>query len=308
MDSERRPSVLSKVLGDIVGDSLGSGEDDDLSVLVGDGIEVLDELSSLLEVGADLDELLDVVVGGELHGSDVDLDGVGKEIGSESLNLLGPGGGEEESLSVRSDLSDDLPDLRLETHIEHSVLKREKKREKVSELEKKKRRSRSRRKIETHGLVHDQVGNSSEVDLSGLEHIDKSSRSGDDDLGSSLEIPDLSSLGNSSVDGGVSDSRRLSELGALGLSLDGKLSGRSEDEDDGSVSGGEERLGVDVNPGEGRRKEEKVSFDALETKDEKRKETETNMAGRAKEMVFPDPVSATATISRPERAIGQAWH
>ena len=32
------------------------------------------------------------------------------------------------------------------------------------------------------------------------------------------------------------------------------------------------------------------------------------MAGRANEIVLPDPVSAMATTSRPERAIGQAWH
>lgn len=124
MDSERRPPVLPEVLGEVIGNSLGSSEDDDLGVLLGDGVEVLDKLSSLLEVGADLNELLDVVVSGELHGSDVDLDGVRKEIGSESLDLLGPGGGEEKGLSVRSDLSNDLSDLRLETHIQHSILKR----------------------------------------------------------------------------------------------------------------------------------------------------------------------------------------
>ena len=220
VDRERGPAVLSEVLGNIVGDSLGGGEDDDLCVLVRDGVEVLDELSSLLKVGADLDELLDVVVGGQLHRSDVDLDRVLEEVGRESLDLLGPGGREEERLSVRSDLGDNLPDLRLESHVEHSV-----------------------------GLVHDEVRDSSEVDLARLEHVDQSSGGGDDDLGSSLEVSDLSSLGHSSVDGRVSDPRRLSELCALGLGLDRELSGGGEDEDDGSVSGREEGLGVDVDHG-----------------------------------------------------------
>lgn len=122
VNGKRGPSILSEVLGDVVGDSLGGGEDDDLGVLVRDGVKVLDELASLLEVSADLDDLGDVVVGGELHGSNVDLDGVLEEIGSESLNLLGPGGREEKGLSVGSDLGDNLPDLRLETHVKHSVL------------------------------------------------------------------------------------------------------------------------------------------------------------------------------------------
>ncbi len=33
-----------------------------------------------------------------------------------------------------------------------------------------------------------------------------------------------------------------------------------------------------------------------------------NIAGSAKEMVFPEPVCAMATTSRPLSAIGQAWH
>jgi hypothetical protein len=55
------------------------------------------------------------VVGLQLHRPDVDLDQVLLEVGSETLNLLGPGGREEDGLSVRSDLADNLPDLRLET-------------------------------------------------------------------------------------------------------------------------------------------------------------------------------------------------
>jgi len=33
-----------------------------------------------------------------------------------------------------------------------------------------------------------------------------------------------------------------------------------------------------------------------------------NMAGRAKEMVLPEPVWEIATTSRPLRAMGHAWH
>jgi hypothetical protein len=143
-------------------------------------------------------------------------------------------------LTVGTDLLDDLPDLGLETHVEHPV-----------------------------GLVHDEVGNtagrgrpsvrvrggygedrdSPEVELATLEHVDETSGGSDDNLGSTLEVTDLSSLGNSSVNASVPDPRGGSELGALLLDLDGELTGRSEDEDDGSVSGGEEGLGVDVDHG-----------------------------------------------------------
>lgn len=62
MNGERWPSILSEVLGQVVSDSLGSDEDEDLGGFGRDLLEVLDELSSLLKVGADLDNLGDVQV------------------------------------------------------------------------------------------------------------------------------------------------------------------------------------------------------------------------------------------------------
>ena len=115
MNGQRGPSVLPQKLGQVIGDPLGTDKDQDLGVLLRDLVEVLDELASLLKVGADGDLLGDVVVGFQLHGTDVDLDKVLLEVGSETLNLLGPGGREEDGLSVRSDLADNLPDLGLET-------------------------------------------------------------------------------------------------------------------------------------------------------------------------------------------------
>jgi hypothetical protein len=106
---------LPQELGQIVGNPLGTNKDQDLGVLLRDLVEVLDELSPLVKVGTDGDLLGDVVVGLQLHGTDVDLDQVVLEVGSQTLNLLGPGGREENRLSVRSDLADNLPDLRLET-------------------------------------------------------------------------------------------------------------------------------------------------------------------------------------------------
>jgi hypothetical protein len=59
----------------------------------------------------------------------------------------------------------------------------------------------------------------------------------------------LRTLGNTTVDTGVSDARRSTELLHLFLNLDSKLTSRSEDENDGAITGGEERLSVDVNDG-----------------------------------------------------------
>jgi hypothetical protein len=142
------------------------------------------------------------------------------EVHGESLDLLGPGSGEKEGLSVRSDLGDDLSDLGLETHVQHSV-----------------------------GLVHDKVRDSLEVGSARLEHVDQSTRGSNTDLDTLRQVSDLRTLGGTTVNGSVPDSGRLSELGALLLDLDSEFSGRSKDEDNGTITSGEERLSVDVDHG-----------------------------------------------------------
>lgn len=80
MDGQCRPSVLPEVLGDVVCDTLRADEDEHLGILLADLVEVLDELRPLLKLSTDLDDLGNVVVGGELHGSDVHLNEVLEEI------------------------------------------------------------------------------------------------------------------------------------------------------------------------------------------------------------------------------------
>lgn len=95
MDSECGPAVGSEVLGQVIGDSLGTNEDEDLGILARDLLEVLEEFVSLVVFGNNVDDLLDVVVGSQLEGTNVDLDEIVLEILGESLNLLGPGSREE---------------------------------------------------------------------------------------------------------------------------------------------------------------------------------------------------------------------
>jgi len=218
VDGERGPAIRSQVLGELIGDSLGADEDDNLAVLLRDSFEVLEELATLVKLGADFDVLSDVVVRRQVKGSDVDLDEVVLEVHSETLNLLGPSSREQERLTVRSDLSDNLPDLGLETHVQHAV-----------------------------GFVHDEVGDTSEVGLASLQHINQTTGGGNADLDTALQVSDLRTLGGTTVDGSVSDAGRFTELGALGLGLDSKLTSWGKDEDDWSIAWGEKRLGVDVN-------------------------------------------------------------
>lgn len=63
MDSQGRPTILTEVLRNIICYSLGANEDQDLSVLLADLVQVLDELRTLFKITANFDDLLDVVVG-----------------------------------------------------------------------------------------------------------------------------------------------------------------------------------------------------------------------------------------------------
>lgn len=80
MNGESRPAVLAEVLGDIVRDTLRAHEDEDLCILGTDLVEVLDQFASLLKIAANFDDLLDVVVRGKFHGTDVALNHILQEI------------------------------------------------------------------------------------------------------------------------------------------------------------------------------------------------------------------------------------
>lgn len=80
VDGQRWPSILTKVLGDVVRDSFCPDENEHLRVFLTYLVEVLDEFCPLLEIAADIDDLLNVVVGGELRRADVNLNEVLQEV------------------------------------------------------------------------------------------------------------------------------------------------------------------------------------------------------------------------------------
>jgi hypothetical protein len=123
-------------------------------------------------------------------------------------------------LTVRTNLGNDLANLRLETHVQHAI-----------------------------GLVKNQVCDTTKVGTTGLQHIDQTTGSSNADLNAAAQVTDLRALGNTTVDASVANARGLAELGDFGLNLDGQLTGRSKDEDDGAVARSKERLGVNVDNG-----------------------------------------------------------
>lgn len=80
MDSKRRPAILTEILSNVVRCPLGADKDEDFCIFVGDLIEVLKQLVTLIKIGADFDHLCDVHISSELHRTDIDLDVVFEEI------------------------------------------------------------------------------------------------------------------------------------------------------------------------------------------------------------------------------------
>ena len=218
--TECGPAVLAEESGDLVGNTLGAGENENLVLIVlalHHLLEMVEHALALLGLGDDLDNLSDAVVGREVQGTDVDLDEVREEVGRESANLLGPSSGPHESLTIRSDLADDLANLGLETHVQHAI-----------------------------SLVQDQIGDTAKVGLSRLEHVDETAGGGDADLYAAGQVTDLGALGDTTVDARVADTRRLAELGDFLLNLNGKLTSRGKNQNDGAVARGKKGLRVDV--------------------------------------------------------------
>jgi hypothetical protein len=80
VNGEGGPAVLTQILRDIVGHTLGGDEDEHLGVLRADLVQVLDELVPLLKVAANFNDLLDVRVGSQFHGTNVHLNEILEEV------------------------------------------------------------------------------------------------------------------------------------------------------------------------------------------------------------------------------------
>ena len=120
--------------------------------------------SYLVEIRAYCDDLTYVVICSKLHGTDVYLYEIVKEIlrqvrgktkigaflmtyTCKFLHILRPSRTEHQSLSIRPDLVNNFANLRLKSHVKHSV-----------------------------GLIHDKVCNSAQIGLATLKHVNQPAR------------------------------------------------------------------------------------------------------------------------------------
>jgi hypothetical protein len=94
------------------------------------------------------------------------------------LDILGPRSTEHERLTIRPDLRNDLSDLRLETHVQHTVC-----------------------------LIQDKVRDAAKVGLLGFQHVDETTGSGDDDFDTSGEVTNLRTLGSATINCSVANPR-----------------------------------------------------------------------------------------------------
>ena len=156
----------------------------------------------LFETGANFNRLRNVLVGDELvRLANVDLNRVGQNRRGDANHRLWPRGGEEESLSIDRDVGKNLTNLRLETHVQHSI-----------------------------SLVEDDVRSGGHVDVSALQQIIQTTRSGDANLRSVAKLVQLATLGGATVEAHRKDAHRLTKLVALFLNLRRELSCRRQRE------------------------------------------------------------------------------
>ena len=139
--------------------------------------------------------LQNVVIGGEIHGADVDVNvAVIEKFPGQLLHFLGPGSGPHHHLSVGPDLLENLPDLGLESHVQHPV-----------------------------SLVQTEVGGPPQIDLSGLQKINEPAGSRNTDLHAILDVPQLRALRSPAKHAGVLDATGFAELISDLLNLLGQL-------------------------------------------------------------------------------------
>lgn len=199
-------SVRAEEVAQHIGHSLGLYKDEDQTARLASEQQVEQE-RSLVAIFNILDSLSNVFRGGT-DSTDREENVVLQEGSCEHLDLSGESCGKHECLSVHDTghvgTFDNLPDLRLETHVEHPI-----------------------------GLVKDKVLDVGERDLSSVNQVDQSTRSSRQEVTASFDSSDLGSDIGTTVDDGGSDPRSVGEFPCLVVDLRDEFSGRGEDEGGG---------------------------------------------------------------------------
>mmetsp|Transcript_24768 Transcript_24768/g.62173 ORF Transcript_24768/g.62173 Transcript_24768/m.62173 type:complete len:292 (-) Transcript_24768:358-1233(-) len=209
-------TILTKQSCQVIAGTLGRTENQDATT-IHQRLQNLHQLLSFLKLLAAVDHLCDRRVRRDLSRTNRDLDGITQKLGGQLMDCLRPGGTPEKSLTIGTDLTNDLADLGLETHIEHAI-----------------------------GLIEHQIGDTTQVGLAALEQIDQTARCGDHHLDTALQITDLRTLRRTTIQTGVLDARRGAELVHLLLDLHGEFASWRQDQNDRTVSRLQVGLRIDV--------------------------------------------------------------
>lgn len=202
----RSDVVLLEETFEHVGHSLGLDENQGKSTR-GESEENVEENRSLVLILYVLDLLSDVLRS-RSDTSDGQEDVVLEEITGEHLNVSGEGGTEHESLPLSDSRHvfslHDTTNLRFKSHVQHSI-----------------------------SFVQNEVTNVSERNPSSLDKIDKTSRSGREEITTLVHSSKLRSDISSSVNDGRTDPRSVGEFTCFLMNLRNKLSSRSKNEGGG---------------------------------------------------------------------------
>lgn len=162
----------------------------------------IDEGATLL-VLFDEKDLLDNVLTGGTNTAHSQEDIVTEEVRGEFLDLTGEGGGEHEGLALTGQVEtlDDLADLGLKAHVEHTI-----------------------------GLIENEPATGLETDLATTHHVQETAGSGDEDITSFTELTELQSRIGTTVDDTGMGPGAISELAGLFIDLKGELTSGGHDE------------------------------------------------------------------------------
>lgn len=205
VDGGGRKLLVDEEVGQRVCHALGLDEDQGETSSV--GVEDIQKDGPLVSI-LDVFDLLGDVLRGGTDTSNGQEDVVLQEVSGEHLDVAGEGSGEHESLTVLDVghvLSfNDSANLRLETHVQHTV-----------------------------SLVENEVLDVAERDASTLDEVDKTTRSGNKEIATALDRTKLRTNVGTTVDDTGSDPGSVGKLSRLVEDLRNQLTGRSQDQRSG---------------------------------------------------------------------------
>mmetsp|Transcript_173984 Transcript_173984/g.423228 ORF Transcript_173984/g.423228 Transcript_173984/m.423228 type:complete len:285 (+) Transcript_173984:872-1726(+) len=208
MNGGTRDTATPQVIGDLIAHSLGTTKDNGLRRGVGavSNAGLLQDLHQdliLVVVGARLDDLGDVLVALKFVAvANLHLEGVSQELRGQSTDGGRPSGGEEHRVPLPWHLVQNLPDLWLETHVEHAVC-----------------------------LVKDELGNFAEAQLASLEEVVDAAGGAGDTMDACADVSQLLVLRCASVAACRPETAGTAKPLRFVLYLHSKFAGGRDDED-----------------------------------------------------------------------------